>query len=156
MTSRVTLPLNEQLCFAMYCAANSITRLYRPILEPYGLTYAQYVVMLAVWHGGKMRMGNLSAETQFDSGTLTPLVRKLEEKGLLQRASCPKDDRVKFVELTHKGEDLERRMSGVAQQMRCQMALTDEQIAYMRELSHQLKLGFTDAEYVSQRTARMK
>lgn len=156
MTSRVTLPLNEQLCFAMYCAANSITRLYRPILEPFGLTYAQYVVMLALWHGGKMRMGSLSAETQFDSGTLTPLVRKLEDKGLLLRRSCTNDDRVKFVELTLPGEDLERRMAGVAEQMRCQMAITDEQIAYMRELAQQLKLGFTDAEYAAQRTARMK
>ncbi|RUO39477.1 MarR family transcriptional regulator [Pseudidiomarina aestuarii] len=154
MTSRVTLPLNEQLCFAMYCAANSITRMYRPILEPFGLTYAQYVVMLALWHGGKMRMGNLSAETQFDSGTLTPLVRKLEDKGLLQRSACQNDDRVKFVELTQAGADLERRMSGVAQQMRCQMALTDEQMASMRELSHRLKLGFSDAEYQARRSAR--
>ncbi|MFT7195242.1 MAG: DNA-binding MarR family transcriptional regulator, partial [Rheinheimera aquimaris] len=80
-----TLPLEQQLCFALYSASNAVVRLYRPLLQPFDLTYPQYVVMLALWQQDNISLGELSGKTLFDSGALTPLVKKLEQKGWLQR-----------------------------------------------------------------------
>jgi DNA-binding MarR family transcriptional regulator len=133
-----TLPLSQQVCFALYSANNAMMRLYRPLLQPFGLTYPQYVVLLALWQQDNISLGQLGAATLFDSGTLTPLVKKLEQKGWLKRVSDASDERVKKVLLTTEGRRLEAEVAGVMPALRCQVALPEAQLLALREQAQQL------------------
>ncbi|EIW88578.1 transcriptional regulator [Alishewanella agri BL06] len=137
MTAK-TLPLPQQVCFALYSANNAMMRLYRPLLQPFDLTYPQYVVLLALWQQDKISLGQLGAATLFDSGTLTPLVKKLEQKGWLQRVSDASDERVKKVLLTAAGRALETEVATVMPALRCQVALPESQLLALREQAQQL------------------
>jgi len=136
--SAKTLPLQQQLCFALYSVNNAMMRLYRPLLQPFDLTYPQYVVLLALWQQDGISLGQLSTATLFDSGTLTPLVKKLEQKALLQRLSDPKDERVKKVVLTEQGKALETQVACVLPALRCQLELADPQLFMLREQAQNL------------------
>ncbi|KKO44336.1 MarR family transcriptional regulator [Arsukibacterium ikkense] len=140
-----TLPLDQQLCFALYSVSNAVVRLYRPLLQPFDLTYPQYVVLLALWQQDNVTLGNLGRATLFDSGTLTPLVKKLEQKQLLQRVASPNDERVKQVVLTPAGKALQARVSGVMQALRCQVAMDDQQLSQLRQLARQLQQQISEA-----------
>lgn len=140
-----TLPLDQQLCFALYSVSNAVVRLYRPLLQPFDLTYPQYVVLLALWQQDNISLGMLGRATLFDSGTLTPLVKKLEQKQLLQRVASQDDERVKQVVLTAAGKALQHKVSGVMQALRCQVAMDDEQLAQLRHLARQLQQQISDA-----------
>lgn len=133
-----TLPLPQQLCFALYSANNAMMRLYRPLLQPFDLTYPQYVVLLALWQQDNISLGQLGAATLFDSGTLTPLVKKLEHKGWLKRVSDSTDERVKKVLLTTEGKLLEAKVASVMPALRCQVAMPDTQLLALREQAQQL------------------
>jgi DNA-binding MarR family transcriptional regulator len=133
-----TLPLSQQVCFALYSANNAMMRLYRPLLQPFDLTYPQYVVLLALWQQDNISLGQLGAATLFDSGTLTPLVKKLEQKGWLKRVSDASDERVKKVLLTTEGRRLEAEVAGVMPALRCQVALPEAQLLALREQAQQL------------------
>lgn len=137
MTAK-TLPLPQQVCFALYSANNAMMRLYRPLLQPFDLTYPQYVVLLALWQQDNISLGQLGAATLFDSGTLTPLVKKLEQKGWLQRVSDASDERVKKVLLTAAGRALETEVANVMPALRCQVALPESQLLALREQAQQL------------------
>ncbi|MBV2129267.1 MarR family winged helix-turn-helix transcriptional regulator [Arsukibacterium indicum] len=139
-----TLPLDQQLCFALYSVSNAMVRLYRPLLQPFDLTYPQYVVLLALWQQDNISLGTLGRATLFDSGTLTPLVKKLEQKQLLQRVASQDDERVKQVVLTTKGRALQQKVSGVMQALRCQVAMDDEQLIQLREMARQLQQQISD------------
>ncbi|GGW60467.1 MarR family winged helix-turn-helix transcriptional regulator [Alishewanella tabrizica] len=145
MTNK-TLPLPQQVCFALYSANNAMMRLYRPLLQPLDLTYPQYVVLLALWQQDNISLGQLGAATLFDSGSLTPLVRKLEQKGWLQRQADEKDERSKKVLLTAAGKALEDQVAGVMPALRCQVALTDEQLLTLREQAQQLLIQLQQLE----------
>ncbi|MAA95561.1 MULTISPECIES: MarR family winged helix-turn-helix transcriptional regulator [unclassified Arsukibacterium] len=149
----LTLPLDQQLCFALYSVSNAMVRLYRPLLQPFDLTYPQYVVLLALWQQDNISLGKLGQATLFDSGTLTPLVKKLEQKQLLQRLPSPNDERVKQVVLTPAGKALQQEISGVMQALRCQVAMEDEQLLQLRELARQLQQQISDAASCSPATA---
>lgn len=137
MTAK-TLPLPLQVCFALYSANNAMMRLYRPLLQPFDLTYPQYVVLLALWQQDNISLGQLGAATLFDSGTLTPLVKKLEQKGWLNRVSDASDERVKKVLLTAAGRALETEVATVMPALRCQVALPESQLLALREQAQQL------------------
>ncbi len=137
MTAK-TLPLPQQVCFALYSANNAMMRLYRPLLQPFDLTYPQYVVLLALWQQDNISLGQLGTATLFDSGTLTPLVKKLEQKGWLQRVSDASDERVKKVLLTTAGRALETEVATVMPALRCQVALPESQLLALREQAQQL------------------
>ena len=149
----LTLPLDQQLCFALYSVSNAMVRLYRPLLQPFDLTYPQYVVLLALWQQDNISLGKLGQATLFDSGTLTPLVKKLEQKQLLQRLPSPNDERVKQVVLTPAGKALQQEISGVMQALCCQVAMEDEQLLQLRELARQLQQQISDAASCSPATA---
>lgn len=140
-----TLPLDQQLCFALYSASNAMVRLYRPLLQPFDLTYPQYVVLLALWQQDNISLGTLGRATLFDSGTLTPLVKKLEQKQLLQRVASEDDERVKRVVLTAAGRAMQQQVSGVMQALRCQVAMDDAQLIQLRQLAQQLQQQISDA-----------
>ena len=100
------LLLKNQLCFPLYAAARQVTGLYAPLLKPLGLTYTQYLVFLVLWEEDGLKVGDLGGRLLLDSGTLTPLLKKLEEKGLLTRRRCEEDERVVRVFLTDEGRAL--------------------------------------------------
>src|SRR6195952_4482431 len=100
------LALDRQVCFALVVAARSVVSLYRPMLEPMGLTHPQYLVMLALWQDAPMSVKELSRRLQLDPGTLSPLLKRLESQGLLRRARDPADERLLSVSLTDEGKAL--------------------------------------------------
>ena len=99
------LHLDNQLCFPLYAAARRVVNEYNPLLKPYGLTYTQYIVFLALWdtENGKAKVGDLGRRLYLDCGTLTPLLKKMEESGWLSRCRCKADERVVYVSLTEAG-----------------------------------------------------
>lgn len=108
--------LGEQLCFALYAASNTLTRAYRSLLEPLGLTYPQFVVMMALWEENGVSITHLAACTKLGMPTMTPLLKRLEEKKLLTREASPLDDRQKLVMLTPEGKALAAQGEAATQQ----------------------------------------
>lgn len=96
--------LEQQLCFAIYSAMHAITKAYLPLLENLGLTYPQYLVMLVLWEGGDVTVKQLGERLYLNSGTLTPLLKRLKSMDLVHRARDPKDERRVRVTLTAKGQ----------------------------------------------------
>jgi MarR family transcriptional regulator, organic hydroperoxide resistance regulator len=104
--SEDVLTLDRQVCFALSVAARNVVAIYRPILEPLGLTHPQYLVMLALWQYGTLSVKELSGLLQLDPGTLSPLLKRLEAAGLLRRERNPEDQRTLALALTDKGKAL--------------------------------------------------
>lgn len=107
MTAKINpLALEEQVCFAVAVAARSVVAVYRPVLEPMGLTHPQYLVMLALWEHDRLAVKDLSALLKLDPGTLSPLVKRLQAQGLVTRDRDPRDERVLAITLTPAGRAL--------------------------------------------------
>ena len=104
--SKNQLCLDEQLCFPIYAASNLIVKAYRPFLTPLGLTYPQYLVMLVLWEKECVSVGDLGQILHLDSGTLTPLLKRMETSGLIKRSRDPNDERRVLISLKDKGRDL--------------------------------------------------
>lgn len=100
------LKLENQLCFPLYACSKEIVKKYKPFLNKIDLTYTQYIVMIILWEYGKMNVKNLGNKMYLDSGTLTPLLKKLETKGYIKRIKSCEDERNLIIELTNKGESL--------------------------------------------------
>ena len=100
------LRLDGQLCFPLYACARKVISAYNPLLKPLGLTYTQYIVMLALWETEKEKVGDLCHKLYLDCGTMTPMLKKMEESGWVTRCRCKVDERVVYVALTEKGRAL--------------------------------------------------
>jgi DNA-binding MarR family transcriptional regulator len=111
------LHLDRQVCFPLYAATNLITRLYRPALASLGLTYPQYLVMLVLWEREPQTVGALGAHLYLDSGTLTPLLKRMEAAGLVSRQRDPLDERRVSVSLTEAGRQLRQKALHVPETM---------------------------------------
>lgn len=111
------LKLENQLCFALYAASLAMSRTYKPHLEAVGLTYPQYLVMLIVWERGKLSVGEICELLYLDTGTLTPLLKRLEIGKYILRTRDPSDERRVIVTLTTSGKKLKRRMLSLPQVM---------------------------------------
>ncbi len=116
--------LEEQLCFALYSASRALTRAYQPLLEPLGLTYPQYLVMLVLWEGRPSSVSELGERLGLDSGTLTPLLKRLEQAQLVERRRAAKDERVVLVSLTPTGQALGERARGVPTELACRVGFS--------------------------------
>lgn len=103
------LALDRQVCFALYAASRAVTAAYRPLLEPLGLTYPQYLVMLVLWERGRLQVREIGDALRLDSGTLSPLLKRLEAARLVTRARSPEDERQVVVDLTDDGRALRDR-----------------------------------------------
>ncbi len=108
-----TIRLEDNLCFALYSASRAFTRAYQPLLEPLGLTYPQYLVMLVLWERDDVSVRELGERLHLDSGTLTPLLKRLEEAGTVRRRRDPEDERVVRIALTDAGRALQERAKTV-------------------------------------------
>jgi len=111
------LALDKQLCFALYSASLAMTKVYKPLLAPLGLTYPQYLVMLALWEADGLTVSALGDRLALDSGTLTPLLKRLEAQGQLSRERDAKDERRVIVRLTPAGRQLKVRARKVPQEV---------------------------------------
>ena len=115
------LALDRQVCFALAVAARNVIAVYRPVLEPLGLTHPQYLVMLALWQHGPLSVKDLSGLLQLDPGTLSPLLKRLEAAGLLRRERDPRDQRNLALALTDKGtalrEQAEKIPAGIVERL---------------------------------------
>jgi DNA-binding MarR family transcriptional regulator len=126
------LRLDRQLCFALYAASGLVTRAYRPLLEPLGLTYPQYLVMLVLWEQAPRTVGELGEALDLDSGTLTPLLKRMEASGLVTRARDPADERRVQVALTDKGRALRDQAASVPETLACALSLAPEDLTDLR------------------------
>ena len=126
------LALDLQLCFSLYSAANVMTRLYRPLLQPLGLTYLQYLAMLVLWERAPQTVGELGRRLGLDSGTLTPLFKRMEGAGLLTRARDPADERRVTIDLTDAGRALRERALEVPGAVFCRLPGTIEEMAGLK------------------------
>jgi len=127
------LRLDRQLCFALYGAANRMQRLYRPLLDALGLTYPQYLAMLALWEQSPRSVGALGEALDLDSSTLTPLLKRLEAAGLVSRTRDPQDERRVIVTLTDAGAALRDRALTVPEQIFCQVGLPLDELTALRD-----------------------
>jgi DNA-binding MarR family transcriptional regulator len=107
----------EMVCFSLYSAARATTQAYRALLAPWGLTYPQYLVLAILWHEGEQTIGSLGDAMQLDSGTLSPLVRRLERAGLVVKQRLPADERVVTVLLTAEGQALRADLAKIPAQI---------------------------------------
>ncbi|MEE2521577.1 MarR family transcriptional regulator [Pseudarthrobacter sp. J75] len=109
--------LDRQVCFALYSASRAATALYRPLLEDLGLTYPQYLVMLVLWENEPRGVKELGEELGLDSGTLSPLLKRLEALGLVERRRSGEDERRVAIHLTPAGRELSSRAAGIPQRL---------------------------------------
>ena len=128
------LKLGNQLCFPLYACAKEIVRRYRKPLEELNLTYTQYVVMMALWEHGSMTEGELGNIVRLDSGTLAPLLKRLEKQGYLTRTRPDGNERKLFLSLTDEGEALKDRAIRVPAEMQGCIDLPEEELSELKRL----------------------
>ena len=107
------MKLDNQLCFPLYAAARKVTNLYTPHLKPLGLTYTQYIVFLVLWEHDGIPVGEICDRLMLDNGTLSPLLKKMEQAGYVVRERSKADDRVVIISLTEEGKQLQKRAEGI-------------------------------------------
>lgn len=139
-----TPKLDEQLCFALYSASRAFTRAYAPLLTALGLTYPQYAVMLVLWERDDLSVSELGTRLMLDSGTLTPLLKRLEAQGLVKRTRSEDDERVVRIRLTRAGEELRQKAAEIPSSLVCRLekaggqAVDPEQFGVLRDAARAL------------------
>ncbi len=128
------LCLENQLCFPLYACAKQVVRQYRKPLEHLGLTYTQYIVMMVLWEYGGMTEGELGKKVRLDSGTLAPLLKRLEKQGLIRRIRPDNNERVLFISLTEEGEALKEKAVSVPEAMRGCIDLPEDELLLLKSL----------------------
>jgi DNA-binding MarR family transcriptional regulator len=127
------LKLDNQLCFAIVTAARNVVSIYRPVLEPLGLTHPQYLVMLALWERAPRSLGELAAELAMEPATLSPIVKRLGTQGLVKRTRRPDDERMLDITLTADGRALRERALDVPGQIMQRVGMTPAEVAAVRD-----------------------
>ena len=107
------LTIENQLCFPLYAASKEVIKKYKPYLDEYGLTYTQYIALMVLWNEREINVKNLGEKLFLDSGTLTPLLKKLEAKGLIKRTRSLTDERNLMVSITNDGDKLKEKLASI-------------------------------------------
>jgi len=129
-----TLPkLDEHLCFALYSASRAMTGAYTEHLDALGITYSQYLVLLTLWEQDGVRVSRIGERLFLDSATLTPLLKRLEARGLVERRRSTKDERVVELFLTAAGKRLERRAAEMPEAVFCKTQMSVPELVSLRE-----------------------
>ena len=132
------LQLDSQLCFPLYACARKVIGAYTPLLKPLGLTYTQYIVMLELWEKEKVKVGELGHRLYLDCGTLTPLLKKMEESGWVARCRCKVDERVVYVSVTENGWALREQVKDIPGRVGSCITLPQEEAFELYRLLHKL------------------
>jgi len=133
-----SLKLSNQLCFPLYACAKEIVRMYKPFLDEIDLTYTQYITMMVMWEKKQVSVKQLGEMLFLDSGTLTPVLKKLEQKGYVSRARSKEDERVLDVTLTEEGEVLKDKALEVPRQMSACVRLEPEEAVTLQKILNKL------------------
>ncbi|WP_300347524.1 MarR family transcriptional regulator [Clostridium sp.] len=128
-----SLKLENQLCFRLYASSREVIKKYKPILDEYNLTYTQYLTMLVLWEEEKVTVKGIGQKLHLDSGTLTPLIKKLEKMNLVMKYRSADDDRVVIVELTEEGKELKEKIVDVPKKAFCSLGLEKEDVIKLRK-----------------------
>ena len=131
--------LDRQLCFALYASSLAMTKLYKPVLTALGLTYPQYLVLLVLWETDGIGVGELGERLHLDSGTLTPLLKRMQSAGWLRRDRSPRDERRVIATLTPAGRELQRRAAHVPLTVACDAGCELEELAELTARLHRLR-----------------
>ncbi|MEN4446380.1 MarR family transcriptional regulator [Mycobacterium sp. SM3041] len=137
------LTLDRQLCFALYSASRAMTAAYRPILSELNLTYPQYLVLLVLWEEERVTVGRLGERLQLDSGTLSPLLKRLEANGFIRRERSQQDERQVEVSLTPAGRKLEGKAQCIPEKLGAQTGITEQEAADLRDAIRRLTDALT-------------
>ena len=132
------LKLENQLCFPLYAVSKEIVRKYKPFLDEIDLTYTQYICMMAMWEHENMNVKELGEYLYLDSGTLTPLLKKLEEKEYIKRTRSKNDERNLIVKLTDKGKKLRDEAISIPTKMACSLNLSIDEVKVLKKLLNNL------------------
>ena len=144
--SGVNQELDKQVCFALYAASRAVTARYRPILDRFGLTYPQYVALLVLWERGETTVKDLGAALMLDSGTLSPLLKRLETAGLVRRRRDADDERSVVVALTKAGAALQIEAAGVPAELARATGMSPSELKALRETLAALTAALTESE----------
>ncbi|MGL4761162.1 MAG: MarR family winged helix-turn-helix transcriptional regulator [Sarcina sp.] len=118
-----SLKLDNQICFRLYAASREVIKKYKPLLDQHNLTYTQYLTMLVLWEEEKATVKSIGIKLRLDSGTLTPLLKKLEAMELVRKYRDPKDDRSVIVEITEKGCNLKHEVKDIPSKAQCSVGI---------------------------------
>ena len=132
------MKLANQLCFPLYAAARNVTSLYTPWLKPLGLTYTQYIVFLVLWEKDGISVSEIGGRLMLDNGTLSPLLKKMEQAGYVERRRCRKDDRIVEIRLTEAGKALQESAKDIPGQVAGCIDLTPEKAQTLYTLLYEL------------------
>ncbi|MEM9301155.1 MAG: MarR family transcriptional regulator [Pseudomonadota bacterium] len=124
----------DQVCFPLYSAANAVVRAYRPLLQALDLTYLQYMVLMILWDERQLKVKDICDRMRLDSGTLTPLVKRLEAKGLVTRRRDPEDERARLIAITDAGMALREAAREIPGELACRIGIGKGDVAQLRSL----------------------
>ena len=136
------LKLENQLCFPLYACAKEIVRRYTPLLEPFGLTYTQYIAMMVMWEHKSISIRDMGKLLFLDSGTLTPMLKKMEKAGWIQRKRSEIDERMVIITITDRGEALHDMASEIPAKMAGCVTLENDEALQLYSLLHKLMKSF--------------
>ncbi len=140
------LALENQLCFSLYVCSKEIIRRYQPVLEPLGLTYTMYITLLSLWEKDNVTIRELGKTLFLDSGTLTPVLKKMEKQSLVTRERSESDERTVRINLTDEGRQLREKCIGIPQQMACSKIIDLTQAPGLLSSLHEMMTRMTEKE----------
>jgi DNA-binding MarR family transcriptional regulator len=135
------LRIDNQLCFPLYALSRQITNIYRPFLDKLGVTYPQYLVMMVLWEDEKVSVKHLGELLWLDSGTLTPLLKRMQANGLISRQRDPEDERCVNISITEKGKLLEAEAEEIPSMIKCKIKMEDSEIVSLRNYLKKILLA---------------
>ena len=140
LTEEESLLLENQVCFPLYSASNAVIRTYRPLLDALDLTYSQYLVMMVLWESDGISVKDIGARLHLDSGTLTPLLKRLEAKGFVVRGRSELDERVRVLKLSEEGSALKAKALAIPAEMKCKIQLDLDELIMLKKLCEKVIL----------------
>jgi DNA-binding MarR family transcriptional regulator len=135
--------LEQMICFQLYAASRAMTALYRPALDAAGLTYPQYVALRVLWQRGPTTVRDLGAILQLDSGTLSPMLKRLQAQGHIRRERGTTDERTVEIHLTTQGSDLRHRVADLPERLACAVDLTEDDFRQLHHLLSRVRASAT-------------
>ncbi|OBR94677.1 MULTISPECIES: MarR family winged helix-turn-helix transcriptional regulator [Clostridium] len=137
MQNNDQLKLKNQLCFSIYACSRAITKIYKPFLNKLGITYPQYLVMLVLWEENSITLKDLESKLHLDSGTLTPLLKRMENINLIHRQRSSKDERFLFITISKKGQNLKNQALTIPE---CILKSTNTDIETLKKIKKDVDL----------------
>jgi DNA-binding MarR family transcriptional regulator len=138
-----TTGLEQMVCFDLYAASRAMTGIYRPALDALGITYPQYVALRVIWHRGTITVRDLGHALDLDSGTLSPLLKRLEAQGLIRRERGTHDERTVWITATARGTELRQRTTDLPERLACAVDLTIAEFTQLHDLLTRIRASAT-------------